>query len=240
MKKITLLELLLLLMILFSCATAEREHTQFGQFDISFEMNKPYEIGSIDDGVKIRASGEAAEIQILEDKSGLSSSKFDQLINLIGLAGNAKVENLHIDGKDGKLMAMARGGYVIEYSPVDGYYALISSSLPAMETSNLLLSLQIDLKKYTQSAIVHSENETLAVNVTSNQTSNQDDPNLTAQIEIENLHHYGRSPGIGLSQYWNLIGDALREQNKTAAAVDAYDKALTFDPSNSHASFFRG
>lgn len=233
--KIVALLALLLPMILFSCATAEREHVQSGQFDISFEMNKAHEVGYTDEGAKIKTSEGNAEIEILKDKSGLSSSQFDQmLVKLFGLAG-AKVENLRIDGEDGKAAPGKTGGYAAFYRPVDGYYAIIDCSLPPMDTTFFLESLQIEPKSYVQSVIVHPGSD----NLTDNQT-NREDPIRAAQVEIENLHHYGRTPGISLSQYWNLIGDALREQKNTAAATDAYDKALGFDPSNSHASFFRG
>jgi hypothetical protein len=234
MKIVALLALLLLPMILFSCATAEREHVQSGQFDISFEMNKAHEVGYIDNLTKIKTSEGYTEIEILKDESGLSSSQFDQmLVKLFGLAG-AKVENLRIDGKDGKVAPGKTGGYAVFYRPVDGYYAIIECSLPPMDTTFFLNSLQIEQKSYVQSVIVHPGSDSL----TDNQT-NPEDPIRAAQIEIEKLHHYGYS-GISLSQYWNSIGDALREQKNTAAAMDAYEKVLLFDPSNSHASFFRG
>jgi|WetSurMetagenome_2_1015567.scaffolds.fasta_scaffold79990_2 hypothetical protein len=234
MKIVALLALLLLPMILFSCATAEREHVQSEEFDISFEMNNAHEVGYIDNIAKIKTSDGYVKIEILKDESGLSSSQFDQmLVKLFGLAG-AKVENLRIDGEDGQVVPGKTGGYTVYYRPVDGYYAIIDCSLPPMDTTFFLESLQIEPKSYVQSIIVHPGSGNLA----NNQTI-REDPIRAAQIEIENLHHYGYN-GISLSQYWNSIGDALREQKNTAAATDAYEKVLMFDPSNSHASFFRG
>jgi tetratricopeptide (TPR) repeat protein len=242
MKKVMLIAVVLLPLALWGCAIAEREHIRVGQFDLSFELSRPYEVGPIDDGIKIRKSSETAEVQILEDKSGLSSSDFNNMLNMIGQAGNAGITNLHIDGADGKLMTMSQGGdnsYIALYSPVDGYYALIVSSMPAMETSILLLGLQINSLNYTQSAIAHSENDSLAIYGSGNHTSSQEDINLAAQIEIENLYHYGHNPGIGLGDFWVEIGDALVKSGKTNAALDAYDKALVLDQSNSRAPMRR-
>jgi tetratricopeptide (TPR) repeat protein len=244
MKIIALRALLILMLMFFGCAMAEREHVQTGQFDISFEMNKAHEVGYIDDGIKIRTSDGYAEIIIAKDESD-PDSRLNQVINIltdkVGVIGTI-VESVHIDGKQGTVMTAAKGGYVALFSPVKGYSATIDSKLPPMDTTFLLESLQIDLKKYTQDSIAQSENADFEANAARNQTlqnSYLEDPIIAAQTEVEKVYRYGTLPGIGLADYWIRVGDALWEQRETAAALDAYDKALEFDPSNYKARLHR-
>ncbi len=235
MKIVLLFALVLLPLLFVSYAVAEREHIQSGQFDISFEINKNHEVGYIDDGIKIKTSNGNIEIEVLQDKSGLSSIQKDQILNALGGMAGGKTDYILIDGKDGKVIYSSKGGYVALYSPVNGYYAVISCSLPAMGTYFFLKSLQIEQRSYAQSVIAYSDNDS----ITSNQ-ANQEDTNLAAQIEIDNL--LGHPDKMSLSAYWTTIGDALWERNDTAAAIDAYDIAIELDPDNfgGAARFHRG
>jgi tetratricopeptide (TPR) repeat protein len=153
----------------------------------------------------------------------------DKMVNLLFGMAHSTVEKPNIDGNEAQLISNPKGGYWVIYSPEVGYYAIIDISLSAMETTNFLKSLQIELESYKQGVIIQPGSG----------TSDLENSNLTAQqVEIENLYHYDQ-PGISLSDYWTEIGDALRDKGKASAANDAYGKALEFNPSNTRASMHK-
>jgi hypothetical protein len=227
-KIAALLALMLMPMILFSCATAEREHVQSGPFDISFEMNNAHEVGYIDNGIKIKTSEGNVKVEMIKDESGLSPSEYDQWAAKIFSLAGSKVESLRIDGENGKVMAGKTEGYTAYYRPVDGYYAFIECSLPPMETTFFLKGLKIEPESYAKNAITYPGSNDLTINQT-----NQEDAIRAAEMEIENSHSIIATNG--LSEYWTRVGDTLWRENKTAAAIDAYNIALDFTPSQERA-----